>query len=126
MDMIKIGIRMRDTRKDKGLTLQDVADALGVAKSTIQRYEKGLFDNIKLPIVEAVAKCLDVNPSWLIYKSDIKDLRLIDVGLMQHETGLLQEEADLIARYKQLNDDGKNYLNEFIDMIITNEKYINM
>jgi len=70
MDLVKIGSRMRAARKDKDMTLREIADTLGVAVSTIQRYESGAFDNVKLPMIEAIAKCLDVNPAWLVYKSD--------------------------------------------------------
>ena len=91
MDMKKIGKRIYDTRKEKRMTLQDIADDLGVARSTIQRYEKGLFDNIGLPMLEAIAKSLDVNPSWIIYKSDEKKtqerLNIFSVpGIMPIET----------------------------------------
>lgn len=36
-----IGARLRDLRKEAGLTQQEVADAIGVAKSQISMYERG-------------------------------------------------------------------------------------
>ena len=78
VDAVKIGQRIYDTRKEKGMTLQEIADSLGVARSTIQRYEKGLIDGIKLPVIEAIAKCLGVNPAWILYKSDKKERKIID------------------------------------------------
>lgn len=62
----EIGQRMRSRRKELGLTLQEVADRVGVQNSTIYRYEAGKIAKIKLPVIEAIASALNVNPSWLI------------------------------------------------------------
>lgn len=69
-DFQAMGLRMEQRRKQLGLTLVQVANAVGVASSTIQRYEKGQFEKIKLPIIESIASALDVNPDWLICKTD--------------------------------------------------------
>lgn len=69
----EIGLRIKSERDEKELTLQYIADKIGVAKSTIQRYEAGTIDKIKLPIIAAIAKVLGVNPAWLIGKSEDKE-----------------------------------------------------
>ena len=56
----EIGERIRDTRKSMGKTLEDIAVEIGVARSTIQRYETGQIDKIKLPVVSAIADALGV------------------------------------------------------------------
>ncbi|MBP3633140.1 MAG: helix-turn-helix domain-containing protein [Oscillospiraceae bacterium] len=70
MDNKKIGLRIEQRRKALGLTLEYVADEIGVAKSTIQRYEKGTIEKIKLPVIEAISRVLNVNPAWICHKSD--------------------------------------------------------
>lgn len=65
-----IGRRIEQRRKSLGLTLDDVAREIGLAKSTVQRYEKGTIETIKLPVIEAIAKKLKVNPSWLCGKTE--------------------------------------------------------
>lgn len=72
MDNSKIGNRISQRRTEIGLTLDDVAAEIGVAKSTVQRYEKGSIEKIKLPVIEAIARVLKVNPSWIIGKSPDK------------------------------------------------------
>ena len=66
----EIGSRITAARSMKGLTLDDVASKVGVAKSTIMRYEKGTISKIKLPIIESIAHALSVNPNWLIGNSN--------------------------------------------------------
>ena len=55
MDNKEIGLRIESRRKELGLTLDDIAQDVGVAKSTIQRYEKGTIDKLKLPVIDAIA-----------------------------------------------------------------------
>lgn len=68
-----IGSRIEERRKQLGMTLDDVARELGVAKSTIQRYEKGTIDKVKLPVIEAIARVISVNPAWICGKTDIME-----------------------------------------------------
>lgn len=70
MTNIEIGNRIAERRTQLGLTMDDVAQKIGVAKSTIQRYEKGQIQKIKLPVIESIASALSVNPDWLIGNTD--------------------------------------------------------
>lgn len=65
-----IGNRIEMRRKQLNLTLDDIAQEIGVAKSTVQRYEKGSIEKIKLPVIEAIARVLGVDPAWLCGKTD--------------------------------------------------------
>lgn len=70
MTNLEIGSRIEARRKELGYTLEDISYGIGVSRSTIQRYEKGLIDKIKLPVLESIARFLRVNPAWLIGKSE--------------------------------------------------------
>ena len=74
MTPIEIGRRIALRRKELDLTLQEVADRVHVARSTVQRYEAGTIAQLKLPVLFSIAQALRVNPDWLIGKSDIKEL----------------------------------------------------
>lgn len=65
-----VGKRIELRRKQLGLTLDDIAQEIGVAKSTVQRYERGTIETIKLPVIEALANIMSVNPAWLCGKTD--------------------------------------------------------
>lgn len=65
-----IGNRISQRRKELGKTMGEVATDIGVATSTIMRYEKGNFSKIKMPIIEAIASALNVNPEWIIGDTD--------------------------------------------------------
>lgn len=86
VDLHELGQRMNAARKKSNLSLEDVAAEVGVAASTIQRYEKGKISRIKLPVIEAIAYALHVDPDWLLQKTDEpydyeldRDNRLADI-----------------------------------------------
>lgn len=67
------GKRINERRKELDISAAQLAERLGMSKATIHRYENGDIRNIKLPVIDAMAQVLKVNPLWLIGKSDVKD-----------------------------------------------------
>lgn len=80
MDTQKIAERIKYARSLKKYTLDDIATEIGVAKSTIQRYENGLITRPKLPVLQSIAFSLEVNPAWLSGKD-------VDMKLPANATG---------------------------------------
>lgn len=70
-DTALIGQRLKQRRKELGLTLDDIANSICVAKSTIQRYEAGFIKSPKIPVIESIARVLHVSTDWLLGKSDV-------------------------------------------------------
>lgn len=73
-NLLKIGERIKEARKDLGFTQEQLGSAVGVNKSTIQRYETGQIEKLKLPVIESIAKALFVNPDWITLHSNEKKL----------------------------------------------------
>ena len=67
---IQTGKRIQSRREELGMNLGDIAKEVGVAVSTIQRYEKGKIEKMKLPVIEAIAKALQVDPAWLLCQTN--------------------------------------------------------
>ena len=74
MTNIEIGLRIADRRKELNMTMDDLAKKVGVAKSTIQRYETGKIEKLKMPVIESIAHALNANPCWIIGKSENKEI----------------------------------------------------
>jgi len=108
----QIGLRIKSTREEKKLTLQEIADKIGVTKSTVQRYEAGLIDNIKLPVISAIANVLNVNPSWIIGKTndrgdnkprfELKDAYFIFAKEMQEKNVSEEDMKKMWAFYEMI------------------------
>lgn len=95
MDIKKIGDRIKQARTLRNYTLDDIANEIGVAKSTIQRYENGLISKPKIPVLQAIADSLRVNPAWISGQevpmisddslSSILNCRLDEIGMTLEE-----------------------------------------
>lgn len=85
MDVKLLGNRIKSARESRELSVDEVANAIGVNKSTISRYERGEIERPKLPVINALANALCVNPSWLIGKDENKTFtpKGMDLALFQ-------------------------------------------
>ncbi len=63
---IALANRLRKKRLEKNLSLQDVADKIGVSKVTISRYETLDITNIPSDKIESMAKLYGVSPAYLM------------------------------------------------------------
>lgn len=60
--MIDIGKKMYERRKELGMTLEEVGNAVGVGKSTVRRWENGMIKNMGRDKISALARVLQMNP----------------------------------------------------------------
>lgn len=63
--MSTTGNRIRELRKQNGLTLDDVAKHLGVGRQAIYKYEQGTVTNIPLENLEKMATLFGTTPGYL-------------------------------------------------------------
>lgn len=62
----EIGMKLKQARKSKKISLQKLGEMLGVNQSTLSRYEHGQIDRLDIRKLREMAKILDVAPEWLI------------------------------------------------------------
>lgn len=107
----EIGKRITLRREELGASMEEIAQKVGVHKSTIQRYEAGSIQRIKLPVVESIASALSVSPEWLIGLSEEKTAAPKDDGLSPLE-------ARLMELVRRLTDDQKQMLLAQIELLL--------
>ena len=61
-----LGQKIKKLRLDKGMTLEQVGDAVGVGKSTVRKWETGEIANMGRDKIEKVAIALGVSPAYLM------------------------------------------------------------
>ncbi len=64
--MSDIGNLIYNRRKELGLTLEEVGNAVGVSKSTVKKWENGFISNMRRDKIEKLAKILEVSPVRLL------------------------------------------------------------
>ena len=63
---MNIGIRIKQRRKELGMSADKLGEILGKDRSTIYRYEKGDIENLPLDILEPIARALRTTPAYLM------------------------------------------------------------
>ena len=105
------GDRIRQLRKEKHLTLDDVARHLGVGRQAIYKYEQGTVTNIPLENLEKMAALLDTTPGFLAGWKDAEqnnyEMNFRKYARMCMED---QETQELIDIYQSLSHTGKSRL----------------
>lgn len=110
MSYVDIGKRIRERRREQGVSVVDIADSTGLSKATIHRYENGEIRNIKIPIIESIAETLNCNPLWLVGKSETIEratpthdlISAIDqfISYVEHTKGLMANRKKISSEQK--------------------------
>ena len=84
--------KIKELRKKRNLTLEQVASVVGVGKSTVRKWETGMIANMKRDKIASLAKALDTTPAYLMgwEESPINELpqNIIDDVLVELLTSL--------------------------------------
>ena len=64
--MNDLGNKIYVLRKNKGMTLEELGNKVGVGKSTVRKWETGFIANMRRDKIAAIANALDVSPSYLM------------------------------------------------------------
>ena len=91
--------RLKHRRVSMGLTLQEVADEIGVEKPTVQRYESGKIKRIDTVTVEILAKAIGCSPAYLMGWTDSPSKFS---GIKRSS-----EDESLLSNFHQLNRKGR-------------------
>lgn len=96
----KMAERIKNLRQEKGLTLEQVADVVGVGKSTVRKWETGMIANMRRDKIADLAKALGTTPAYLMGwdEENKKNLR-------QSEAELTEAEKLMLALFKQIPKD---------------------
>ena len=61
-----IGKRIKERRKQLGLTVDELAERLGKNRATIYRYESNDIEKLPTTVLEPLAKALNTTPAFLM------------------------------------------------------------
>lgn len=71
-----LGEKIRKRRIELNMTMDDLGNAIGVQRSAINKYEKGMITDMKRSTIHALAKALQVSPLYLLDDDNGDDERL--------------------------------------------------
>ena len=90
-----VGDRIKELRRDNGLTQKELANAMGVTASMIGQYETGIRTP-KYETLERIAKALSVSVPMLMGEDTTVDICLIAINLSE-KYGLSTGDARILS-----------------------------
>ena len=94
---LNIGSLLKRKRKEKGLTLEEVANAVGVGTSTVSKWERGFIKNMKRNKLESLSQVLGLDPIALIrgFADETNDEEITRKQFKNEVSNLLHKCQDL-------------------------------
>ena len=105
--MTRTGERLKELRKNRGWSQLDVANKIGVGRTTYLKYETG--ENKPVRKIRELAELFGVSYDYLL-DNEANGKRL--------EEHLSEDEIKLVRNYRWLDDDGKNIILNVIGRFI--------
>ena len=105
-DLMTIGQRIQQRRKEMRMSADELAKRLGKDRSTIYRYEKGDIEKFPLDILEPIAKALNTTPAYLMgwEEKEKNNNTIADIVVR------LRTDSDFLSVVTQLNELNKEKL----------------
>ena len=118
----KLAQNLFKLRKSMGLTQQQVADAVGIKRSTYAYYERGTTPTLE--VIEKLAKVFNVTASYLMFPEEQMNNEGYGLNSGNGYTPkfdfitLSDSEQAFLLKYRLLNDTGKNQLLNKLDELL--------
>lgn len=99
----KMAQRIKNLRLEKRLTLEQVANVVGVGKSTVRKWETGIIANMKRDKIAILAEALGTTPEYLMGWSENEETS---------STGLTEAEKEWLSLFREVPEESKALLLE--------------
>lgn len=94
--------RIKARRKELELSADDVAEALGVSRATVYRYESAEIEKLPTQIIIPLAAVLHCSPAWLMgWEDPVAPAAAFSLSDL---------EKQIVIRFRSLPDGEKNML----------------
>lgn len=101
-------------RQQKGITQSEFSEILGVKKSSVQKYESGAVNNLKMEVLRKMLEFFKV-PAWVfIFPERVEDLNSVYID---------DAYISMPHKYRSLNDRGREKLAEYAKDLIDSGNY---
>lgn len=102
--------RINALRKEKGMTLEELGNRVGVGKSTVRKWETGDIANMKRDKIAKIAEALDTTPAYLLGWEK------------PSSTSQGSLDAELIYKFSRLTEAQKKAVMGFLDAFLNDSE----
>jgi repressor LexA len=112
----ELSMKIKQLRLERGMTLEQVADIVGVGKSTVRKWETGMIANMKRDKIALLAKALGTTPAYLMgWKEENKNEN------SPNEQKLTEGEKMLLELFRQIPEDAQKMYLEVLRASLKNQ-----
>lgn len=114
-----IGDRIKQLREEKGMTLEDLGNKVGVGKSTVRKWETGMIANMRRDKIIKVADALNTSPEFLMgWEDGTSVLVEREVKLGDREEALRERAKTLYENYQKASPE----IQKAVDLLLKADK----
>jgi len=119
-----MGSRIREMRLQNDWTMEELGQRLGVQKSAINKWEKGMVENIKRSTIKDMSNLFGCSPAWLMFgvnmpQSDCVVLRNDGLDLLietkPKKDSTLDAAMILYAKYLKASTKTRNIIDQLLE-----------
>ena len=107
----RVARNIKKYRKEKGMTLKELAEKVGITEATMQKYESGNIKSITMDMFFKIAQSLDIPSENL---SEWEDGELEEYRKQRKN----DEESKLLKKYSVLSKGHKRAVRNLIDSLL--------
>ena len=109
------GTKIRELRLLAGMSQEELGKRVGVQRAAINKYEKGIVENIPLHTIEKMAQIFDVSPTYIVgWNDDNTNPLAVEVKVIRGVQRFYGKDAvDLLETYVNLNSQGRKRLLQY-------------
>lgn len=125
------GTKIKEIRKQKGLTQKQLGDLCGMADSAIRRYENGNA-NPKIETLQKIADALEIPTDYLLDYDIIIENKVLSMDdqikhqtkrLSRYHNALNPNEEGLVAKFRKLNKIGQSEADKRVEELTEIPRY---
>lgn len=112
---MEMGQKIHKLRTEKGMTLEELGNIVGVGKSTVRKWENGMIANMRRDKILKVSEALGVSPAYLMGWEPVSDE---DIGNAFANDNL----SDIIDNIPALSPQEKSHFTNYLQLLEINRK----
>ena len=106
--------KIKQLRLAKGMTLEQVADIVGVGKSTVRKWETGMIANMKRDKIALLAQALSTTPAYLMGWEENTHV--------EHYIQVSEDEQKLLELFRLVPENQQQLVLQMIRVALDNNK----
>lgn len=111
-----LSTKIKRLRLERNMTLEQVADIVGVGKSTVRKWETGMIANMRRDKIAILAQALGTTPAYLMGWKEEKEQ-----SPSPDEPKLTEGEKMLLDLFKQIPEDAQKMYLEVLRASLQNQ-----